>query len=51
MLWGWDATESHQSVTTTTVTADSPSLEDTSETTYSFEVATYRLFDNTLSKL
>ena len=51
MLWGWDATESHQSITTTELTADSSTVEATSETTYSFQVATYRLFKNDLSKL
>ena len=51
MLWGWDATESHESVTTQTVTADDPAVADTTETTYTFEVAVYRQFDNELSDL
>ena len=51
LLWGWDATESHNSEETTTVTSDDPDQADTTQTTYTFEVATYRLFDNDLSAL
>ena len=42
--WGWDATESHQSIETQTVTSDDPDVADVTETTYSFEVAVYRKF-------
>ena len=50
-LWGWDATESHQSVSTITVTDDDPTTTDQTQTNYIFEVATYRLFENELSSL
>ena len=53
MLYGWDATESDQYVTTTTVTADNPedTSNDTTSTTYTFGATVYRLFDNSLSDL
>lgn len=60
MLWGWDATESDQSMTVTdaaietadddTEDPDWPELY-TSTTTYNFNTAMYRKFQNDLSKL